>query len=269
MLTDLKYQDGKASGPAFWRATVNLSKTADTFLDLSGWGKGVVWVNGHCLGRFWNIGPTQTAYAPGCWLKQGSNEIVIWDLVGPTSPVVAGLEKPILDRLRPELDFVVSRRPEVTLDLPVDRPTHTGTFATGTASQDVKFAAPASGRFFCLESVDAYDGKGYAAIAELDLLGGNGESLNRAKWTIAHVSSEERTGEDGSAENAIDGQTANYWHTEWKQKSPVHPHRLIIDLGQSATVGGFRYVPRQSKGGGLIKNYRIYVGDQLVKPKAP
>ena len=44
------------------------------------WGKGVVWVNGHCLGRFWDIGPTQTAYLPGCWLHAGKNEIVILDL---------------------------------------------------------------------------------------------------------------------------------------------------------------------------------------------
>ena len=268
MLASLKYQDGKATGPAFWHATVNLPQAADTFLDLSGWGKGVVWVNGHCLGRFWNIGPTQTAYAPGCWLKNGANEIVIWDLIGPTSPVIAGLEKPILDQLRPELDFAVSRRPEVTLHLP-DKPTHTGAFAAGPVSQDVKFASPASGRFFCLESVDAYDGQGYAAIAELDLFGGNGETLNRANWTIAYVSSEERTGEDGSAENAIDGQTANLWHSEWKLKSPGHPHRFIIDLGASAGISGFRYVPRQSEGGGRIKHFRVYIGDSLVQTTQP
>src|SRR6185436_2678111 len=41
--------------PAFWRATVNVEKPGDTFLDLRSWGKGVVWLNGHCLGRFWNI----------------------------------------------------------------------------------------------------------------------------------------------------------------------------------------------------------------------
>jgi beta-galactosidase len=269
MLGGLKFKDGKASGPAFWRATVDLPEAADTFLDLRGWGKGVVWVNGHCLGRFWNIGPTQTAYAPGCWLKKGTNEVIIWDLLGPTSPIIAGLEKPILDQLRPELDFAVSRRPDVTLHLPADKPTHTGSFAPGPASQDVKFATPARGRFFCLESVDAHDGKGYAAIAELDLLGKNGEALNRANWTIAYVDSEERAGEDGSAENAIDGQTANLWHTEWKQKSPNHPHRFVIDLGASATISGFRYVPRQSEGGGRIKNFRAYVGDRLVEPKAP
>jgi beta-galactosidase len=100
----LKFTDQGAlsNTPAFWRGTFNLAKTGDTFLDLSGWGKGDVWVNGHCLGRYWNIGPSQTAYAPGCWLRSGENEIVILDFTGPKNAVVAGLEKPILSELHPE-----------------------------------------------------------------------------------------------------------------------------------------------------------------------
>ena len=105
MLGKLKFGPGKSAGPAFWRATATIGRPGDTFLDLRSWGKGVVWLNGHCLGRFWNIGPTQTAYVPGPWLKPGKNEIVVFDLVGPQTPVLAGLEKPILDELRPALDF--------------------------------------------------------------------------------------------------------------------------------------------------------------------
>ena len=90
--------------PAFWRTTVNIKEPGDTFLDLRNWGKGVVWVNGHCLGRFWNIGPTQTAYTPGCWLRAGKNEIVVLDLLGPAKPVIAGLEEPILDEPHPEIE---------------------------------------------------------------------------------------------------------------------------------------------------------------------
>ena len=77
---------------------------------------------------------------------------------------------------------------------------------------------------------------------------------------------EEREKEDGTAENAIDGQTANMWHTEWSGASPNHPHELILNLGQSQTISGFRYVPRQSEGAGRIKDYRVYVGDNLVTP---
>jgi beta-galactosidase len=192
---------------------------------------------------------------------------MILDLFGPEKPVVAGLEKPILDQLRPEKDFARSRRPEVQLALNGVQPVQTGSFAAGTSAQDVKFASPAKGRFFCLESLNAQDGKPYAAIAELDLLDESGRPLSHEGWTIAYVDSEERTQEDGSAENAIDGQTANFWHTEWSATQPNHPHRLILDLGQSRTIAGVRYVPRQGGGsvGGRIKDYRVFIGDGLVR----
>jgi len=107
-------QDAPPTMPAFWRATVTLNADGDTWLDMRDWGKGVVWVNGRCLGRYWNIGPTQTMYVPGPWLRRGENEIVILDLLdhadaAKTPPRIAGLSAPILDQLRPELDF--SRAP--------------------------------------------------------------------------------------------------------------------------------------------------------------
>ena len=116
-----------------------------------------------------------------------------------------------------------------------------------------------------MNRLNAQDGKPYAAVAELDLLDASGNAISHDGWTIAYVDSEERAVEDGSAENAIDGQTANFWHTEWKNASPNYPHRLILNLGQSQTISGFRYVPRQGEGGGRIKDYRIYVGDALVR----
>jgi beta-galactosidase len=265
MAAGLKFATGKTDAPAFWRATVNLEKAGDTFLDLRGWGKGVVWVNGICLGRFWNIGPTQTAYAPGCWLHAGKNEVVILDYIGPEKPEIAGLEKPILSELHPEKDFSRSHRPPVKLNLAGVTPVHAGAFAPGGDTQEIKFAAPAAGRYFCLESLDAFDGKPYAAVAELDLLDANGNAISHNGWTIAFVDSEEHAGEDGSAENAIDGQTANYWHTQWQNTAPDHPHRLILNLGKSQTISGFRYVPRQGDGGGRIKDYQVFVGNQLIQ----
>jgi beta-galactosidase len=222
-------------------------------------------VNGHCLGRYWNIGPTQTAYAPGCWLHAGKNEITIFDVTGPANPVVAGLEKPILDQLSPQLDFQKVHRPPVKLNFDSATPVYSGSFAPGADTQAIKFTGPATGRFFCIESLNAHDGKPFAAVAELDLLDAEGKPISYNGWTIAYVDSEERAGEDGSAENAIDGQTANYWHTQWSGGAPDHPHKLILDLGKSQTVYGFRYVPRQSEGAGRIKDYRVFVGNALVK----
>ncbi len=271
-LAGLKWKPATAADaktPAFWRGSFNVAKPADTFLDLRAWGKGVVWVNGRCLSRIWNIGPTQTAYLPGVWLKPGANEIVILDLLGPTEPFVAGLEKPILDQLRPELDFVRKASSKGRIALTGAKPVHTGKFPTGGDVQEVKFSQPATGRQFCIESLSAHGGKQFAAIAELDLLDPAGNSISHTIWKIAAVDSEELAGEDGSASNAIDGQTANFWHTAWKEDKPDHPHQLVIDLGAEVAIGGFRYTPRAGEGvEGRIKDYRIYVGSTLAGDSA-
>ena len=267
MLGRLHFQKTATTGPAFWRGTIRVEKPGDTFLDLRSWGKGVVWINGHCLGRYWDIGPSQTAYVPGPWLKKGKNEIVILDLLGPEKPLVAGLDQPIMNELHPEKDFARSHRPVVTLTLDATKPVLTASFEPGSALQEVHLDAPAKGRYFCIESLNAFDGKPYAAIGEFDVLDRAGKPISHDGWSIAYVDSEEREKEDGTAENAIDGQTANYWHTQWGSASPNHPHRLVIDFGKSQTVSGFRYVPRQGAGdvAGRIKDYRIYVGDNLVQ----
>lgn len=67
-----------------------LDKVADTFLDMSKWNKGVLWVNGHNLGRFWNIGPQQRLYCPAPWLKAGTNEIVVLDLTQTEPAPITG-----------------------------------------------------------------------------------------------------------------------------------------------------------------------------------
>jgi beta-galactosidase len=73
------YSSYKANQPIYYAGTFTLKRTADTYLDMRGFGKGVVFVNGHNLGRFWEIGPQYSLYVPGVWLKQGENEIVIFD----------------------------------------------------------------------------------------------------------------------------------------------------------------------------------------------
>lgn len=87
---------------AYYKGSFRLKKSGDTFLDLSSWGKGFVWVNGHCLGRFWNVGPQQTLYCPGCWLKKGENEVIVMDIIGPQAISMQGLKTPIIDQLHKE-----------------------------------------------------------------------------------------------------------------------------------------------------------------------
>ncbi|HSV16058.1 MAG TPA: hypothetical protein VLI90_17485, partial [Tepidisphaeraceae bacterium] len=67
-------------GPAFHRGTFTLNETGETYLDMRNWGFGVVWVNGHNLGRYWDVGACRSLYLPSVWQKQGENEIVILEL---------------------------------------------------------------------------------------------------------------------------------------------------------------------------------------------
>ena len=265
VLPALAFRKGRGKGAAFYRGGFEAARTDDTFLDMSAWGQGVVWINGHCLGRFWSIGPTQTMYLPGPWIRKGRNEVVVLDLTGPRgqgTPTIAGLETPILDQLHRERDLP---RPPGTVRLQLDgvKPAHAGEFAPGSQTQDVRFAAAVTGRQFCLESLNAFDGKPFAAVAELSLLDQDGKTLDQSNWTIAWVDSEEATKEDGGALNAINGQNSDYWITPEKA---AYPHRLVIDLGRSMDVAGLRYVPRQGPDGtpGRIRRFRAYVGDTLV-----
>jgi beta-galactosidase len=88
---------GECAGPCFYRGTLQVERAADTFLDTSKFTKGFVWVNGHALGRIWNIGPQKTLYLPGPWLKQGSNDVIVFDLEGGPGRSVEGKSAPVLD----------------------------------------------------------------------------------------------------------------------------------------------------------------------------
>jgi beta-galactosidase len=90
-----------AGRPVFYQGNFILDKTGDTFLDMSRWGKGLVFVNGHNLGRYWNVGPQQTLYLPGVWLKKGANEIVIFEQLNDVLQTeISGISYPILDDLK-------------------------------------------------------------------------------------------------------------------------------------------------------------------------
>jgi beta-galactosidase len=73
--------DAAADGPAFHRGTFAVDAPADTFLALPGWTKGVVWLNGFNMGRYWEEkGPQRTLYVPAPLLRRGRNEIVVFEL---------------------------------------------------------------------------------------------------------------------------------------------------------------------------------------------
>ena len=104
-LTKLQFSKAKRSmsfGPAFYRGHFDLASTGDTFLDTRGWSKGAVWINGHALGRFWNVGPQQTLYVPAPWLRTGANEVVVFAQGRPANMRLQGLRAPVLNELGSE-----------------------------------------------------------------------------------------------------------------------------------------------------------------------
>ena len=91
----------KKDCPTVYAASFKLKKTGDTFLDMSGAGKGIVFVNGHNLGRYWNIGPQQTLYVPGVWLKKGKNEIRVFEQLNHnTIKRIRAVSEPVLKKLK-------------------------------------------------------------------------------------------------------------------------------------------------------------------------
>lgn len=86
----------KQDEPLLSHAEFELKNVQDTYLDMRKWGKGVIWVNGHNLGKYWSIGPQQTIYLPAEWLKKGKNQVVILDLY-KSDQSLTSLATPILD----------------------------------------------------------------------------------------------------------------------------------------------------------------------------
>ena len=241
-----------------YRGTFTVNKPSDTFLNFETWGKGLVYVNGHPMGRIWEIGPQQTLYMPGCWLKKGENEIVVFDILGPKEARSEGLREPLLDQLLVQKPLTHRNEGE-NLDLSGASPVLTGSFAPGNGWQQADFKAPVKGRYVVIEALDAIDGKDVAAIAEMYVLDGKGERLSREPWTVLYADSEDMDGVNRSADKTFDLQESTYWSTV---PGTAFPHAVQIDLGATHTISGIQYLPRmESEVPGAIKNYRIYVSE--------
>lgn len=251
--------------PVFHRGYFNVSNPKDTYLDMrDGWKKGVVWVNGRNMGRFWFIGSQQALYCPGEYLKPGKNEIVVLDVDGG-SGTVKGVKEAI---------YEVNRDPAMADVFRVGKPVapaagqlvHKGSFAKGADQQEIKFRAPVQARYIAIVSKNAHDNGPHAAIAELNFLDASGNLLPREQWSVVYADSHETTGEAAQAGLVMDNQPTTYWHTKWQGDNPSHPHMIVLDLGKVQKLSGFRYLPRQDRENGRIKDYEVYASPKPFKP---
>jgi beta-galactosidase len=250
------------NGPAFYKGYFNAKNKSDFYLDMRRFKKGVAWINGHCLGRYWHIGPTQTMYVPGVWLNKGKNEIVILDMHRPFAARLQGLDKPILDSLT-AIEAISSnhRKAGQKFGNNLNSLLYTGTMENTAKWQMFRFPLK-SGRYIALEAMNNFMGDQFTALAELELLDENGEQLPRNLWKVAYADSEELKGEDGKSENVFDLQYTSIWHTQWKDNATKHPHQIVIDLGRKTAISGIKMLSRQDMETGRIKDFKVYLANE-------
>ncbi len=257
-LDSTKAAEYKRLPRGLYRGKFTVNKTDDTFLNFETWGKGLVYVNGHPIGRIWEIGPQQTLYVPGCWLHKGENEVIVFDIVGPREAKSEGLSKPVLDKLQ---DANNGLRPYGAFhaDFTDEKPDYVGSFCSGIGLQKVIFDNPIKGRFLCLEAVNSISGEEIAAIAEMYVLDKDKNYMPRDHWKTIFADSDDKNDGIHTSDKVIDMQESTYWGTE---KGKPYPHSIVIDLGDSVNIGGFEYLPNQnSRNTGAIKNFNIYIRD--------
>ena len=242
--------------PGFYRGTFTIDKVGDTFIDLTGWGKGAVWVNGKSLGKFWGIGPQQTIYLPAPWMKEGENEIVVFEMEATGKRTLCGVDKPILNMLGPDknaikAEFDYSRVPVLDEFDGI----YSGTVEQKTGWQEFSFDGLKTLRHLCIDVRSTYDGK-HSCICEIELIDDKGNVIPKDSWSIVHTNTE-ALGE-GFAKYLIDGDSKTYWHSAWKKDVKPLPHQVIVDLGTIHTVKGFRVLMRDVSLPGCIKDFRLY-----------
>lgn len=245
-----------ATGAGYYRGTFNLKKVGDTFMDMETWGKGQVYVNGHAIGRFWRIGPQQTLYVPGCWLKKGTNEVVVFDVVGPQKAEIWCQKKPELDKLQLEKSNL-HNNPGDCPDLNSAKPVATGEFTSAREWQTVKFGSVAKGRYIAIQCLGAHDGGDVVSMAEIYAHDANGNRIDRNSWAVKYADSENDAAGNHTGDKAFDLQESTYWSTV---SGVALPHLLVIDMGKVQNVSAIEYLPctTQTSVSG-IKGYKIYV----------
>ena len=242
-------------GRGYYRGYFDLKKVGDTFLNFETWGKGQVWVNGHAMGRIWSIGPQQTLYVPGCWLKKGKNEVIVLDIVGPSERVVWGQAEPELNKLQLEKTGK-HNNPGDKPDLNSKAPAFEGELKAGNGWQRLRFGSSHRGRHLAIEVLSTQREGEATAIAELYALDPEGRRLSREPWTVRYADSEDGNG-NHLGDKVFDLQESTYWQTE---RGAGTPHLLVIDLGAGQELSGIEYLPRAEQGApGSAKSIRVFL----------
>ena len=264
-VSEMNFGESIQGKPAFHKGIFTVRQKGDCFVDMSRWGKGAVWVNGKSLGRFWNIGPQQTLYLPAPWLKEGENEIVVFEMEDTGNRALQGLDRPILDSLGVDKNYQKGQLRVVTGTPTLDE----GdiilkvTLKEMNEWQQFDFPVAATFRHFCIETLSSYTDDNQACISEVELLDDKGQVIDKTKWKVVYVDSELADQNLGVGENLYDGDVSSFWHTAPTAKAS-HPHQIIIDMQEIYKVTAFRVKVREGSFlSGKVKEFQLYTRPQF------
>lgn len=248
--------------PAFFRGSFRLSTLGDCFIDTRGWGKGAVWVNGHSLGKFWNIGPQQTLYLPAPWLKKGDNEIVVFEMEDTGWRTIQGLDKPILDEVGEDKNALNTSDTKGNHEpiLNMADIIFSGRLEKKEGWQAFSFNKVVEARYLCIEILTSYDNVN-SCLSEMNLIGANDRALPKEDWKVVYATTEQ-VGE-GEADHLVDSNPNTYWHSQWQGGVLPFPHRILIDLDEVRTIKSVELRQRHPEMLGCVKDFRLYGRSQL------
>ncbi len=238
----------RTDGP--WRYTVEAGKTlADT------------WQTGTPTGAY-----DLTAVGPNGFVRRFAGNRTTATTAGNANPEVTLRHDPANNVVRLTMTntgqaaCTLTVRPGNRGDLPWTYP-----LAAGATSSDYFSTAGSFGGWYDL-TVTADTGDGFLRRFAGHMENGS-ESISdpvmgsgRLAATVTYFDSQEITGENGAAVNAVDGNPATIWHTRWYPTADPLPHEIQLDLGTSSTVTGLSCLPRQDGGiNGRIGQYELYL----------
>ncbi|MBE9599754.1 beta-galactosidase [Pedobacter sp. MC2016-24] len=260
-LGSFKASARKDGYPELMKGSFQVNEIGDTYLDTRNLDHGLLWLNDKLIGRYWSIGPQQTLYIPGCWLKKGNNQITVLELGNPKNRSLKGVKDQIWAT---QLDStLLHSKAGQQLVLSQDQLVKAGVLTDKEGWQNVQLDKPVTGRYICLESTSSYEQSPVASIAELRIIDARGQEVPREECSILYADSEEFEKENGLATLLMDNQPTTSWQTRWSHEKRAQPHQVVIDLGKNISVAGFSYLPGAQKIKAKVKDFNLYVSKAM------
>lgn len=229
-------EDALPEGPAYYKGSFTLPEGASTFLNLSKWNRGTVWLNGREAGSFDTSGGVKTLHLREDLTTAGENSLIIFDIKGPAVARVSCSDREIVSSAS-------AGRGARSLD--PDMIVAEGEGSAGGSPVEITLPFPVSTRYIAVEFTGRADAE--TALAEVKAIGPGINSESRRLWKVSGMSGETP---DNPASDAIDSDTATAWH------APASPSQwLIIDLGTQCSITDLVLIPAAAS---PLPAYRIY-----------